>query len=115
MDVTAWLPLPAVVSILTRASGVFIFLGMAVMIWLLDLSLSSEAGFAEAQQLLGSPVAKLVVWAIVSGLIYHALAGIKHLIVDFGVGESLEGGLLGARLVLVSSAVLIALAGVWIW
>jgi succinate dehydrogenase / fumarate reductase cytochrome b subunit len=115
MDVTAWLPLPAVVSILTRASGVFIFLGMAVMIWLLDLSLSSEAGFAEAQQLLGSPVAKLVVWAIVSGLIYHALAGIKHLIVDFGVGETLEGGLLGARLVLVSSAVLIALAGVWIW
>jgi succinate dehydrogenase / fumarate reductase cytochrome b subunit len=115
MDITAWLPLPAVVSILTRASGVFIFLGMAVMIWLLDLSLSSEAGFAEAQQLLTSPVAKLVVWAIVSGVIYHAMAGIKHLIADFGVGESLEGGMLGARLVMVGSAILIALAGVWIW
>jgi succinate dehydrogenase / fumarate reductase cytochrome b subunit len=115
MDVTAWLPLPAVVSILTRASGIFIFLGMAVMIWLLDLSLSSEAGFAEAQQLLTSPVAKLVVWAIVSGVIYHAVAGTKHLIADFGVGESLEGGMLAARLVVVCSAILIALAGVWIW
>ena len=115
MDVTAWLPLPAIVSILTRASGVFIFLGMAVLLWLLDLSLSGEAGFAEAQQVLTSPMVKLVVWAIVSGLIYHALAGIKHLIGDFGVGETLEGGLLGARLVLVCSAILIALAGVWIW
>jgi succinate dehydrogenase / fumarate reductase cytochrome b subunit len=115
MDVTAWLPLPAIVSILTRASGVFIFLGMAVLLWLLDLSLSSEAGFAEAQQVLTSPMVKLVVWAIVSGLIYHALAGIKHLVGDFGVGETLEGGLLGARLVLVCSAILIALAGVWIW
>jgi succinate dehydrogenase / fumarate reductase cytochrome b subunit len=115
MDVTAWLPLPAIVSILTRASGVFIFLGMAVLLWLLDLSLSGEAGFAEAQQVLTSPMVKLVVWAIVSGLIYHALAGIKHLVGDFGVGETLEGGLLGARLVLVCSAILIALAGVWIW
>ena len=115
MDITAWLPLPAIISILTRASGVFIFLGMAVMIWWLDLSLSGEAGFAEAQQLMTSPLARLVVWAIVSGVIYHALAGIKHLIADFGIGETLEGGMLGARLVLVCSAILIALAGVWIW
>lgn len=115
MDVTAWMPLPAIVSILTRASGIFIFLGMALLIWLLDLSLSGEAGFAEAQQFLMTPVAKLAVWVVVSGLIYHAVAGIKHLIGDFGVGETLEGGLLGARLVLVCSAILIALAGVWIW
>ncbi len=115
MDVTAWLPLPAVVSILTRASGVFIFLGMAVLIWLLDLSLSGEAGFAEAQQFLMAPMARLVVWAIVAGVIYHAVSGVKHLVADFGVGETLEGGMLAARLVLVCSAILIALAGVWIW
>jgi succinate dehydrogenase / fumarate reductase cytochrome b subunit len=34
---------------------------------------------------------------------------------DLGVGETLKGGVLGARLVLVVTAVLIALAGVWIW
>jgi succinate dehydrogenase / fumarate reductase cytochrome b subunit len=112
---TIRLPLPALVSILTRASGIFIFLGMALMLCLLDLSLSGEAGFEEARELMTSAVAKLVVWAIVSGLIYHSLAGIKHLIADFGYGESLEGGILGARLVLLFSAILIALAGVWIW
>ncbi len=112
---TIRLPLPALVSILTRASGVFIFLGMAILIWLLDLSLSSPAGFAEARQVLDSSLVKLVVWAILSGLIYHTLAGVKHLIADFGIGETLEGGILGARLVIVGSAVLIALAGIWIW
>ena len=87
---TIRLPLPGVVSILTRASGVFIFFGMAILLWLLDLSLSGPAGFAEARQVLDSTLAKLVVWAIVAGLIYHALAGIKHLIADIGIGETLE-------------------------
>jgi succinate dehydrogenase / fumarate reductase cytochrome b subunit len=112
---TIKLPLPAVVSILTRASGVFIFLGMAVMLWLLDMSLASESGFEQVLGLLSAPLAKLVIWAILSGVIYHALAGLKHLVADFGYGETLEGGILGARLVLVLSIVLIALAGVWIW
>jgi succinate dehydrogenase / fumarate reductase cytochrome b subunit len=31
------------------------------------------------------------------------------------VGESLEGGKLGSKIVLVISVVLILLAGVWIW
>jgi succinate dehydrogenase / fumarate reductase cytochrome b subunit len=34
---------------------------------------------------------------------------------DMGIGESFEGGTLGARLVLVISAVLIIFAGAWIW
>ena len=109
------LPLPAVVSILTRASGVFIFIGMAVVLWLLDMSLSSEREFEQAAEMLSSPVAKFVIWAILAGVIYHALAGLRHMIGDFGYGESLEGGILGARLVLVLSVALIALSGVWIW
>lgn len=107
--------MPAIVSILTRASGVFIFLGMAVMLWLLDMSLTSETEFELVLVMLSSPVAKLVIWAILAGVIYHALAGLKHLVADFGYGETLEGGILGARLVVVLSFVLIALAGVWIW
>ena len=112
---TIWLPLPAIVSILTRVSGVFIFLGMAVLIWLLDLSLRSEAGFDQATRILDAALVKLLVWAIVAGLIYHTLAGLRHLVADFGYGESLEGGILGSWIVLILSALLIAMAGVWIW
>jgi succinate dehydrogenase / fumarate reductase, cytochrome b subunit len=56
-----------------------------------------------------------VLWAIVAGLLYHLVAGIKHLFMDVGIGETLEGGRLGARLVVFVSAILIVAAGVWIW
>ncbi len=109
------LPLTAWTSIAHRASGVFLFAGMAVLIWALDASLASPESFASLQDCLGNPLAKLVIWAVVAGLIYHSVAGVKHLIMDLGVGETMEGGTLGAKVVLAVSAVLIFLAGVWIW
>jgi succinate dehydrogenase / fumarate reductase, cytochrome b subunit len=51
----------------------------------------------------------------VSGLIYHMLAGIKHLVMDMGVGETMEGGILGVKIVVGLSLVCIFLAGIWIW
>jgi len=109
------LPITAWASIAHRASGVFLFAGMAVLIWALDASLASQDSFVELQSCLASPLAKLVIWAVVAGLIYHSLAGIKHLIMDLGIGETMEGGTRGARIVIGLSAVLILLAGVWIW
>ena len=52
---------------------------------------------------------------MVAGLIYHLVAGIRHLIMDLGIGESLEGGVLGARIVLGVAVVLIVIAGAWLW
>jgi succinate dehydrogenase / fumarate reductase cytochrome b subunit len=112
---TMRLPITAWVSIAHRASGVFLFAGMAVLIWALDASLASPESFASLQECLGSPLMKLVVWAVVAGLIYHSAAGTKHLIADLGIGETMEGGVLGARIVIAVSVVLILLAGVWIW
>ena len=109
------LPITAWTSIAHRASGVFLFAGMAVLIWALDASLASPESFAELQDCLASPLAKLVIWAVVAGLIYHSVAGVKHLIMDLGVGETMEGGTRGAKIVLAVSIVLILLAGVWIW
>ena len=109
------LPITAWVSIAHRASGVFLFAGMAVLIWALDASLASPESFASLLECLGSPLVKLVIWAVVAGLIYHSVAGVKHLIADLGIGETMEGGILGARIVIALSVVLILLAGVWIW
>jgi succinate dehydrogenase / fumarate reductase cytochrome b subunit len=112
---TMRLPITAWASITHRATGVALFVGMAVLLWLLDNSLSGPEGFAAMQECLNSVVAKLVIWGVVAALIYHSLAGIKHVIMDFGIGESMEGGVLGARIVIALSIVLILLAGVWIW
>lgn len=112
---TIKLPVTAYTSILHRISGVILFFGIAIMLYALDMSLSSEEGFAEVQACLTSPLAKLVIWGLLSALLYHLVAGIRHLIMDLGIGETLEGGKLGSKIVLAISVVLIVLAGVWIW
>ncbi len=91
------------------------FVGIALLLLALDTSLSSPEGFEEVRAYLGSPLAKLVSWALLSALLYHLVAGVRHLIMDSGHGETLEGGKLGSKIVIVVSAVLIVLAGVWIW
>lgn len=112
---TIKLPITAYVSILHRLSGIFLFAGIAVLMWMLDTSLDSAEGFAAVQETLASPVAKFILWAVLAGLAYHLVMGVRHLIMDFGVGESLKGGQLGAKLALVLAIVLIVLAGVWVW
>lgn len=112
---TIALPVTGYVSILHRISGVIMLVGVLGLIWLLDASLSSPEGFASVQKCLTSFGAKFIFWGILSALAYHLVAGIRHLIMDMGVGETLEGGRRGAKLVLVIAAALIAGLGVWLW
>lgn len=112
---TIHLPITALVSILHRASGVFLFAGAALLLWMLDTSLASEEGFAAVGEMFSHPFCQLLLWAVLAALAYHTVAGIRHLIMDCGIGESLQGGQLGAKLVLVLALILIVLAGVWIW
>ena len=96
-------------------SGVILFLGLAIMLYALGKSLGSEEGFGEVKACLTSPLAKLVTWALLSALLYHLVAGVRHLIMDMGIGETLEGGKLGSKIVIVISVVVIVLVGVWVW
>jgi succinate dehydrogenase / fumarate reductase cytochrome b subunit len=112
---TIKLPITAYTSILHRISGVILFVGIAVLLYALDKSLASEEGFEQVKACMASPLAKLVIWGLLSALLYHLVAGVRHLIMDMGIGETLEGGKLGSQIVLAVSAVVIVLAGVWIW
>ena len=112
---TIRLPITAIVSITHRVSGVFLVAGIALLLWLLDASLASPASYADVSHLLGGFLVKLVVWVVLAALIYHSMAGIRHLIMDLGYGETLQGGVLGAKLVFAASAVLIIIVGALIW
>ena len=112
---TIHFPLPAIMSILHRISGIIAFVGMGFLLYGLDQSLSGPAGFIAMADLMTHPLAKLVLWGVLSALAYHLVAGIRHLIMDMGVGETLEGGRLGARMTLGASLLMIVLLGVWIW
>ena len=109
-------PLPAITSITHRISGVILVAGTAVLLWLLDESLTSEEAFNTLRDVLTSSlILKLIVWGVMSALIYHSVAGVKHLCMDLGYGESLEGGITAAKLLIAIAAVLIVLAGALIW
>jgi succinate dehydrogenase / fumarate reductase cytochrome b subunit len=108
-------PLAAISSILHRISGVIVFFGIAGLLCLLDVSLTSEDEFNAVQAAALSPVMRILLWGVLSALAYHCVAGVKHLLLDLGLGESKEGGPRGAQLVFVVSAILIVLLGVWIW
>lgn len=105
----------AMVSIAHRISGVALFVALPVFLWMLDRSLASARGFTEVQEVLALPLFKLVVWAILAALLYHIVAGVRHLLMDADIGESLEGGRRGSWIVFSASGVLIVLAGVWLW
>ena len=112
---TIRLPITAYASISHRVSGVVMVVASFLLLWALDASLSGPESFARLGELLASPLAKVVLWGIAVALIYHSIAGIRHLVMDFGVGETLEGGILGARIVFALTIVSAVLVGVFLW
>jgi succinate dehydrogenase / fumarate reductase cytochrome b subunit len=109
------MPIAAIVSILHRISGVALIGAMAVLLGLLDYSLRSADSFAAVQACLASIPMKLLMLAVLAAFIYHLFAGIRHLLMEFDIGESLEGGRMGAVLVIAATVVSVVLAGAWIW
>lgn len=104
----------AIASILHRISGVVIFLLIPVLLYLLQEALASEASFQHVKDsVLGGVVGGGLAFIALAGLIYHFVIGTKHLIQDFGIGESLQGGRAFAWAALALAAALIVLAFVW--
>ncbi|MAZ66535.1 MAG: succinate dehydrogenase, cytochrome b556 subunit [Kangiellaceae bacterium] len=108
-------PITGITSILHRISGVVLFLVIPLLLSILGASLASQEGFNDIKQCMESPLTKIIMFLIVSGLLYHLVAGVRHLLMDAGIGESKEGGRRGSFLILGVSIVLSVLAVVWIW
>ena len=109
-------PPMAIASILHRISGVVLFLLLPVMLYFLKLSLASEASFTHLKVLLEtSPFYKLLVWAFISAWLYHLLAGIRHLLMDMGIGETVSFARRSAFLVVGISVLGILMMGACLW
>ncbi|MDU1170298.1 MAG: succinate dehydrogenase, cytochrome b556 subunit [Citrobacter freundii] len=92
-------PITAIASILHRVSGV-----------------SSPEGFLTASSIMNNFFVELILWGILIALAYHAVMGIRHLLMDFGyIEETLEAGTRSAKICFVIIVVLSLLAGVLVW
>ena len=108
-------PIMAIVSILHRLSGVFLFLCIPVLLWLLHTSLAAEAGFNQVVHIFSVGWVKGLIWFVLVGLFGHTIAGIRHLFMDIGVGETLLAGRISAWLVIVVSVLFAFAAGIFLW
>lgn len=108
-------PATAIASILHRISGILIFLLMPVMLYGLQQSLLSPEHFLRTQACLQHGAMKFFVWVFLSALIYHALAGIRHLLMDLGFGEHVSCGQKSAQLVIGLAFLLILWLGISLW
>ena len=105
-------PLMAIASILHRISGVILFLFIPFVLWVLATSLSSSAGFQHVSTYFDSFAIRFFVWVMLSALIYHLLAGIKHLLMDMGFAETLKSARAASAFVIIVSVIVMIWMGV---
>lgn len=108
-------PPMAIASILHRLSGLLMFVLLPVMLCYLDHSLRSPDAFDAVRLHMALPWVKLTFWAFGAAWVYHVIAGIRHMLMDLGIGESLEAGRRSAVLVIVLAVISTLLIGMWIW
>ena len=112
------LPVAGMVSILHRASGMLMFFLLPFIIWLFDLSVSSEisydrfsAAFTAGIGIVPGLLVKLVVLALIWAYLHHAIAGVRHLWMDATHSVSKAQGRSSAIATLVASLALTVLLG----
>ncbi|MEE9451829.1 MAG: succinate dehydrogenase, cytochrome b556 subunit [Gammaproteobacteria bacterium] len=108
-------PPMAIASILHRLSGVILFLAIPLLLYMLDYSLRNEDVFLKLKQCLQAWPMKLLLWVVLAALLYHLIAGVRHLIMDMGWGESLTAGRRSALSVFVLAAISVVFIGIWLW
>jgi succinate dehydrogenase / fumarate reductase cytochrome b subunit len=107
------LPAAGWVSILHRISGAIMFALLPFVIWMFDVSISSEISFAKFKAafeigMLGLPGIfwKLLALALIWAYLHHLIAGLRHLWMDARHAVSKEFGKSSALVTLVLGSVL---------
>lgn len=113
------LPAPGIVSILHRISGALMFVLLPFVIWLFDVSLSSEisyerfsSAFVAGIGILPGWFIKLVVLALIWAFVHHFIAGLRHVWSDISHhAVELRPGRASAKFTLVASVLLTVALG----
>jgi len=112
---TVKFPITATASILHRISGIIVFIALAIFLTLLNYSLTSETDFNQVMGFVDNFFIGLVLWGALTGLAYHAVFGVRHMIQDMGYWEELDSASSSAKIGFVITAILSILAGVLVW
>ena len=109
------LPIPGIVSILHRISGVILFVMLPVLLYLLSGTLSRESAFETYRAIVSNPLVKLILIGVLWAYLHHLLAGVRFLLLDAHKGLELNTARNTAKAVFASALVLTVVLGALLW
>lgn len=101
------LPVPGIVSIMHRISGLALFVCLPWLLWLFSGTLSNESAFECYQAWVHNPLVIIVLILLLWAFLHHALAGIRFLFLDIHKGLNLSTARTTAKSVLVVEFILL--------
>lgn len=109
------LPLPGIVSILHRISGLALFFALPLLLLMLQYSLRSIETYTQLLTVLAHPLPKLLLLGLLWAFLHHFCAGLRYLAVDLHYVRNLLQARNSSKLVMVASLLLTVLIGVKLW
>lgn len=109
-------PIGAIASIGHRVSGVVLLILLPLLAIGLDESLGSAEDFDALRDYLSGPLTTLLLLIVVWAAAHHVLAGVRHLLMDIGIGSGLAEARTSAWSVIVAALLiaLVAALGGWL-
>jgi succinate dehydrogenase / fumarate reductase, cytochrome b subunit len=109
------LPVGGVLSILHRLTGAVLVLLLPFALYILDRSLQDSTAFADISTRVNSLEGRIVILIIVWAFTQHFMSGIRHLLLDIGIGDSNSAARLNAWLAFAATGAIVITTGVCLW
>ncbi len=109
------LPLPGMVSIFHRISGLLLFLALPLLLLMLQESLHSIGSYSRLMEWLATPLAKLAMLGFLWAFLLHFCAGLRYLAIDMHLLKNLRQARESSKVVLIASFLLTILIGARLW
>ena len=105
------LPLPGVVSILHRASGLYLIWALPFLTWALSAALEGPSGYEAVASVMNNIFIKILLLGTIWSVMHHLCAGIRFLFIEILVGIDLKTTRAVSMLVMVTSVFLTLAVG----
>ncbi len=109
------LPLPGIVSILHRISGLALFLALPFLLLMLDQSLRSIETYTNLTEYFSHPIFKLICLGLLWAFLHHFCAGLRYLAIDLHLASTLSAARTSSKWVMGISLTLTILLGAKLW
>jgi succinate dehydrogenase / fumarate reductase cytochrome b subunit len=109
------LPLPGIISILHRLSGLLLFFALPLLLLMLQYSLRSIETYTQLLTVLAQPLSKLLLLGLLWAFLHHFCAGLRFLAIDLHYLRDLGQARNSSKVVLVVSLAFTVFFGAELW